>query len=376
MNEAAESALNPTRKVFGDGTFEHLPSIVESYAPRSILLVLGERSFRSSRHYQELREWLGPYQVIESAAITQNPQQAFIQDEINRLQPINYDLVIAIGGGSVIDVSKLLASIPRQKERQLERYIQPGFTFDPLPVPVIAIPTTSGTGSEVTPYVSLETLAKKKISLSHALFYPAVALIDPVLTHTMPEYVTASTGFDALSQAIESYWAVAATPNSRIHALKAVDLIFDHLALAVSNPKHSDARAAMSLASCEAGIAIAQTRTTAVHSVSYPITAHFGVAHGHACALTLAPFIQFNHGAFSDPAALLKAGKTNSFDELSAKVNGLMQKTKLETSLSKLGIDEKGQEIIIQDGFRPDRVLNNPRKLTVDDLRKILKEIA
>ena len=368
---------NPTRRILRNGCFEDLPEVLNSFRLRSILLVLGEKSFRASTYFPRLEKMLEPCAVFFSRAVPQNPTQAFIQEEINRLkgQPAP-DLVLAIGGGSVLDVSKLLAAVPWQEKSNLKDYIDRPFDFPVSPRPLVVMPTTAGTGSEVTPYASLETSEKKKITLGHPLFYPEVALIDPELCYSMPAYVTACTGFDALSQAIESFWSIHATPFSRTHALRATELILESFERAHAEPLDARSRFDMSLAGCEAGLAIAQTKTTAVHSVSYPITTHFQVAHGHACALTLAEFVRFNAPVLKEEGRpLLSALKTLTFDEAAKKIESLMKKVKLERSLSKLGIHEEEIALILRDGFRPDRIKNNPRPVQVEDLRAILNAL-
>ncbi len=365
---------NPTRRIFGEGSFAELPSVLESFTPKTILLVLGEISFRMSSYYPRLEQMLSFYNGVESSPVGQNPTADFIEEEVRRLKTISYDLVLAIGGGSVLDVSKILAVLPKQPVLSLEQCMNSSFILEVAPVPLVALPTTSGTGSEVTPYVSLETNDKKKITIQHPNFYPAVALIDPERTYSMSSYRTAATGFDALSQAIESFWSIHATPFSQTHALRAIDLILPSLEKAFEEQNNAPARAAMSLASCEAGLAIAQTKTTAVHSVSYPITTHFKIAHGHACALTLAPFVRFNAPAIKSEN-LLAVFKAANYDQMAKKIESLMDKTGLERSLAQLGIDAQGRETIVRDGFRPDRMLNNPRPVTAEDLRHILEAI-
>jgi alcohol dehydrogenase len=285
--------------------------------------------------------------------------------------------VIAIGGGSVLDCGKALALMLTQDHINIESCLTQKADFKSPPIPCIALPTTSGTGSEVTPYASIESSNKQKISLSHPWIYPKIALIDPEMTHSMPQYLTACTGLDALSQAIESFWAKAHNASSDAHALKAIPIIVKDLEKAFNSPNNYDARYGMSVASMEAGLAIAQTKTTAVHSVSYPITSYFGVPHGHACALTLASFIEYNEPAIeSDRAKLLwnALSVTNAKDAADF-VRKLLQKVKLEQSFKALGIDENKIETIVQNGFRPDRVKNNPRELTQEHLRSMLKSL-
>lgn len=367
---------NPTQRIIDNGCFSQLADLVISFAPQKILLVLGEKSFRSSPYFNRLMDMLVPYQIVHATSVTQNPTQRFVEEELNRLKGTDSDinLIIAIGGGSVIDVSKLFAAFLKNDVSFTQ--FSKGTELHQKTIPLIAIPTTSGTGSEVTQYASLETPDRKKISFEHPNFYPRVALIDPELTYSMPNYVTACTGFDALSQAIESFWSVHANPVSRAHAIRALDSMVGSLDQVIQNPQNKKARFHMSLGSCEAGLAIAQTKTTAVHSVSYPITAHFRVAHGHACALTLSSFIRFNAPVMKEEGRpLLKTFQVSSYDEMANHVERLMEQVGLERKLSRLSIQKDGLELILRDGFRPDRIKNNPREVTKDALQNILNQI-
>ena len=367
---------NPTQRWIENGAFSELASLLESFGPKAVLLVLGEKSFRNSPHFARLQEMIKPYRIIHSAPVPPNPKQDFIQEEIERLKDERFDLVLAIGGGSVLDVGKILASLTRQETTDLDGHLKGELQLSKPPYPLIAIPTTAGTGSEVTPYASLETKEHKKVTFSHFTFYPSVALIDPELCHSMPPYVTASTGFDALSQAIESFWSIHATSFSRTHSLRALELLLSNFRKVLKNSADAEARFGMSLASCEAGLAIAQTKTTAVHSVSYPITSHFGVAHGHACALTLAPFVRFNAPVLKEEGKpLIARFGASDYEGVAREIESLMEGVGLERSLSKLGIDEKGIGLILRDGFRPDRVKNNPRPVTTENLQEILQSI-
>ncbi len=374
--ETASLYQDPTRRLFGNGSFDQLPAVLADLKPKSILLVLGQKSFRASAYFSKLQEMLEPYQVLETAAVPQNPTQIFVQEGIDRLKGQSFDVTLAIGGGSVLDTAKLWNVISRQPVTDLAAYMD---RTPPIAVraPVlITLPTTAGTGSEVTPYASLETREKKKITIGHPALYPSIAIIDPEMTYSMPAYVSASTGFDAVSQAIESFWSVHATPFSQTHSLRALELMMRHLKTVVAAPSDAEARAAMSLGSCEAGLAIAHTKTTAVHSVSYPITAHFSVAHGHACALTLSSFIRFNAPVMKEAGLpLCRAAGARDYDDMANQIDALMDQVRLERKLSGLGIREDGIKLILRDGFRPDRIKNNPRPVTREDLQKILNQI-
>lgn len=372
-----KASRNPVRAFVEKKAFDRLPALLRELKPRRILIVLGGQSFRRSTYFPRLLEMLAPYASFFSEPVTANPQWSAICDEIRRLKEESYDAVIAIGGGSVLDSAKLFAAIPGQNETDLTRYLRGAFELTGPVRPLIAIPTTAGTGSEVTPFSSIENPEKQKYSISHPSFYPTAALVDPELCLSMPAYVTACTGFDALSQAVESFWSVQADENSREHSLKGLERILEGFSQVIRNPQDVEARLAMSHGSCEAGFAIAHAKTTAVHSVSYPMTAHFNVAHGHACALTLAEFVRFNGVVLKEAGApMLRRFHAADYEGMARSMEMLMDQALLKRSLSSVGIDEAGQAVILRDGFRPDRVKNNPRPLTRENLQEILNKIS
>ena len=368
---------NPTRRIIADGGLSSLPEIVSSFSPKRILLVLGKSSFRGSPHYAALRKSLNSYTTRESDPVEHSPSISFVQSLWERLRSDPYDLVIGIGGGSVIDCAKAVRLLLGQTEGTLEEYVEKRREFARPGPPLIAIPTTAGTGSEVTPYSSLQTAARQKVSLTHPWIFPDIALIDPELAHSLPRYVTACSGLDALSQAIEALWSVRHNPFSDTHAARAVSLIPDNLSRILRNPGDRSARFAMSLASCEAGLAITYTRTTAVHAVSYPLTTFFNIPHGHACALTLPSFIRYNGPSLDAERGSLicQALAAASWEEAAAKVERLIGEAGLEKSLRRMGLTESGIEVVLENGFRSDRVINNPKKVTREDLHAILKNI-
>ncbi len=368
---------NPTRRLIAEGALARIGEAAGEYRPKKILLVLGRSSFRGSAHDRALRDALTGFQVEESNPVQHSPSIAFIQEMWNALKGRGIDLVVGVGGGSVIDCAKAIRILLTQGEGTLEDYAEKRRAFRKPGLPFIAVPTTAGTGSEVTPYSSLQTAAHQKISLTHPWLFPELALIDPLLTHSMPRYVTACTALDALAQAIESFWSVHHTPFSETHSIRAITLILENLPVVLREPGNAPARFAMSVASCEAGLAITQTRTTAVHAVSYPLTTFFDIPHGHACALTLPSFIRYN-GTALEPVrgvVLWRALGCSSWEEAARRVEHLMDEAGVERSLRKMGLDEKGIQTVIDHGFRSDRVVNNPREVTQEALREILEKI-
>lgn len=369
---------NPTRRMIGEGVLERLGEALATFQARTALVVLGESSLRKSRHYDTLRRALSGVTVAEAAPVAANPTVSAVEERWAALRGTAVDVVVAVGGGSVLDMGKLLAVLLPQGGGFPDDLAASRLAVEREPVPCVAIPTTAGTGSEVTPYASLVTPQRRKITVEHPRLFPTLALVDPLLCESMPADVTACTGFDALCQAIESVWSVRRSPCADTHALRAIPLILDHLERAVREPTDRRARFAMSLASCEAGLAISHTRTTAVHAVSYPLTTLFGIAHGHACALTLASFIRFNAPSLADGqgTTLWQVMGVSSAEEAAGAVERLMDAVGLERSLSRLGVDRSGVERVVAEGFRPDRVRNNPRALTPEALREILRHLG
>jgi alcohol dehydrogenase class IV len=254
--------------------------------------------------------------------------------------------------------------------------------------PVIAVPTTSGTGSEATHFAAV-FIGNCKYSVAHRSMLPVGAIIDPELTYSMSPETTAVTGLDAFSQAVESMWSVNATESSRHSARQAIRLALDHLPTAVNRPSPS-ARFGMSKAAHLAGIAINVTKTTAPHAISYIMTSRFGLPHGHAVALTLGPFLEYNSQATSDDVTHPGGAEEvhRSIAELNhllgcsnaiasrKRITELIESLNLPTRLRDVGIHTSAQRQMIAEGVNLERLANNPRVLSERALNEILEEIA
>ena len=311
-----------------------------------------------------------------------------IKKALNLFRKGNYDLIIAMGGGSVLDIGKSVSIFSTNKGK-IEDYILKKLKINRKGTPLILIPTTTGTGSEAT-HFAVVFIDKTKYSLADPNYiYANYVIVDPELTYTLPKRVTAYTGMDALSQGIESYWNINSTDVSKKFAKKAIELVINNLLKAVNNP-NEESRYNMALAANYAGKAINITKTTACHAISYPITSYFNVPHGHAVALTLPSMIVFNSEVNEkdvlDTRGVEYVKKTmselisiigvSSFIEAKEKIKDLMIDIGLEIKLQDLGIkSQEDIEIIIKNGFNPERVKKNPRLLTELQLRNILEEI-
>ena len=205
--------------------------------------------------------------------------------------------------------------------------------------------------------------------------FPSVAIVDPELTHSLPPDVTAVTGMDALTQAIEAYWSRNAQPISDTHALAAIRTIVANLESACSRADESS-RYAMSLGSLLSGLAFCNTKTTMCHSLSYPMTAYFGVPHGQAVSITLASFLAWNASSIQTKLSpLIEALGSGSVAGAADRIRSMMSAIGLATDLRSLGLSRSDVEIVLAEGFDANRAGNNPRPVSVKDARAILHDI-
>lgn len=220
-----------------------------------------------------------------------NPDVSDFNYFAHKLDITQVNSIIAFGGGSVIDAAKAIAALVacRRENISLNRIIAEPTILNNLECPKIhAIPTTSGTGSEVTPFATIwDNAERRKLSLSHAALTPTTAIVDPFLALDVPEDVTLSTALDAINQAFEAVWNKNATPITDVIACHAIRLGMVAITELANDLSNLAARSKMAEASLLAGMCISQTRTALCHSMSYPLTAHFGLPHGIACAFTM-----------------------------------------------------------------------------------------
>lgn len=375
------------KEYIGLNSIANLKRILAKHSPKSIFLVAGKSSYVKSGAKKKLESILQKRNVVHFNEFQENPKIEDVMEGIRIFKQKKCDFVVAVGGGSSMDVAKLI-NILASNEGQLIEYIKNKKNIQKKGHTLVAIPTTAGSGSEATKF-AVVYIGKAKHSLGHEFILPDYALVDPQFTMSLPKNITASAGMDALSQAIESCWCIYSTEESKRYAKEAIKLIIENLPLA-SNKPSKESRAAMAKAANLAGKAINITRTTACHAVSYPITSYFNVPHGHAVALTLASMLVYN-SQVTEQDLLDKRGvnyvkKTineivsllgaKNAEDASNKIKKLMRKTGLSTKLNELGIKTNSDiALIIKNGFNPYRVNNNPRKLTEEALRKILSEL-
>lgn len=312
--------------------------------------------------------------------VVPNPEMSALDELALRYRHSGFDAIVAMGGGSALDTAKILG---------LLLGTPPEFTLrthflekQPIPdapvVPVIAIPTTAGTGSEVTPFATVwDARAVKKYSLAHVRMFPHQALLDPDLTRDLPWDVTLSTGLDALCQALESIWNRNANPITLGFAMRSVKLAWPALEQGERLMGLPAARTDLMEASLLAGLAISHTRTALCHSMSYPVTARFGVPHGLACAYTMPAVLRFNASADDGRlAAVATQQGFGSIELLCAALESLLTNCRVAGFLTGQGLSSVGLEKLVPEMFHPGRADNNLRPAGLSDLHAILQQAA
>jgi alcohol dehydrogenase class IV len=366
----------PTKIIFGINSLKKIKEIVDEYSSKKILLVTGRSSMKKLGVTDRIKELLNDYEIVVFDEIEPNPSVETVEKGLKFCGEHDFQMVIGLGGGSAMDAAKAIAILKNNKGDVID-YLDKKKTIKKRGLPFIAICTTSGTASEITRY-SVITDTKKRIKkvLYHDFMHPDVAIIDPDLTKTMPKNVTASTGMDALAHSVESYWSIKAQPITEMFALKSIELVYKNLVKACDNLDDMESRINMSKASLFAGLAFDYTGTNVLHSLSYPFTSSFDIPHGHACALTMTEFMKFNQDVVEEKISnISRITGVESIEQGIQNVQKMLEDTGLPMRLSKLGIKEKDVDTIIEDGFNPVKMGLNPKKVTKDDLRKILMNV-
>ncbi len=276
---------NPVRIRFGAGSLNGIGDLVRGRA--YCLVTYDEPIFHEFS--QRIAVAAGPAALTIDNVIP-NPDFRMLTDACGRFAAAQQapEVVVALGGGSVIDAAKVVAAGGNGFDT-VKRYLEDGAGEDALTsTPIVAIPTTAGTGSEVTCWASVwDTDTGRKHSLSRRSLYATGALIDPELMVGMPRTLTVSTALDALSHSLESIWNVNSNPISTNHAVNAATEILDSLPGLVDDLGNLDFRVRIARAATFAGLAFSNTKTALAHSISYPITLRHGTPHGLACSFSL-----------------------------------------------------------------------------------------
>jgi alcohol dehydrogenase len=371
--------------VFGNGALESLGEHIREFKATRPLIVL-DRNLAKTDLKGKILGILGGdgfKMTLFDQQVEAEPRLEVADEGAKAAQKGKCDIVVGVGGGSAMDVAKAIAVLAANNGRAQD-YL--GLNKVPGPgLPKIMIPTTAGTGSEVTfTAVFVRQDLKKKEGMNSPYLYPELAILDPTLTLSLPPVSTASTGIDALCHAIESYTSVNASPMSELLSLEAIYLISSNLRMCVHDGGNLEARGSMLLGSLYAGLGLANAGVGAVHSLSYPLGGKYGVSHGLANTIMLPHVMAFNLPGAIEKFAVIAETMGEVIDAVPLReaafmaveaVQALIEDCGIYTTLEDLNIPEEALPELAEVAMTVLRPLeNNPRKLTIEDAIDIYGE--
>ena len=364
---------NPTIINFGIGKINDIEPLIT--IKNAKILLIYTPSMEKNGYLKILLSKLNNFSVYLYNNTTPNPTPETVDLVTKLFRSNNCNFIIGIGGGSTIDLAKSV-SILQSHKHSSRKYLYKEHDLSNESCPFIAIPSTSGTGSEVTSWATIWDMKnKKKLSLEKYSMYPTHCIVDPELTYSLPKYQTALTGMDALTQSIEAYWSRNSQEISDIYSLTAIKIILENLEDAYLTNKQNS-RINMSLGSLLGGLAFSNTKTSICHSLSYPMTIYYNIPHGQAVSITLPSFLEWNKDSLNSKLnPLLYAMGTKSIKQSCDKIRNLMKSIGLKINLSELNINKPDIKNIIREGFYNERADNNPKKILKKDAEKLLNEI-
>jgi len=374
---------------FGPGLFERLPALAARYGKKALVVTGGSSLNASGRLDQLLSRLKGEGIRGTVAQATAEPSPELVDEISSRYRPEGIDVVIAVGGGSSIDTGKSVAAMLRFDDSVAEYLEGVGSKKHPgTKLPFIAVPTTAGTGSEATTNAVLSRVGANgfKQSLRHENFTPDVALVDPTLMLSCPSEITAACGMDALSQLLESYVSLKATPFTDALGKGALKALLEAIVPAcTSGSTDIGVRSSVAYAALVSGVTLANAGLGIIHGIASPLGAHFPIPHGVACGTILAPAVRItieklgaggNEDAlrkFADVGALIDTRTAGSLqrgcDALVAKLYDLTDCLALPR-LGHYGVTASNLDSIVAGASNK----NNPAALAQDDVRALLEE--
>ena len=367
------------REFIGKNCLDELSVLFEEKKLKKILIITGKNSFEKSGAKIKLEKLL--QKKILKIFFKENdyPELNELKKFISVITSFKPDVILSIGGGAVLDLAKI-GNCLCLEDNYVNKIKNGSLTVKKKFTKVIAIPTTAGSGAEVTSNAVLY-IDKVKYSIEGKNIIPDYAFVDPELVLSLPKSLSASSGFDAMSQAIESLFSKKSNDESVKYAIKSLEYSYSHIENHVNQKTFSTAYN-MCNASFFSGKAINISKTTAPHAVSYPFTAYFGIKHGHAVSLTLTDFIEYNFlkKNYSDAKfdlneffkLIFEIFKVNDLRELIPKINKILYNINLETNFNKLNISGKNTVEKIVSNINSQRLNNNPVPLTVKSVEEIL----
>lgn len=369
----------PQNIVFGSGCLDRLPQLAKRLKKQKAFILSGPHLNKIGLVEKCLK--LLESEGIETSLFTEteaNPSCETVARAAGLCKSEGADFIVAFGGGSPLDTAKAVAVLVTYGG-EIKDYEGGGKVKGPV-LPIIAIPTTAGTGSEVTPFsVITDHERNYKLTVSSNYLIPEYAILDPDMIETVPEKTAAACGIDALIHAIESYLSLAASPFSEMCSLRAIELIGKNIRAYVANRTDKEAAGNMLLGSLFAGIAFSHARLGNVHAMSHPVSAYFDVAHGVANAILLPVVLEFNSltdkGKYYDIYKHIAAApvKKEKFipQMLCDEVKELLMTIGIPCKLSEAGVNDRYLAQMAEDAMKSGNIAVNPRSTCLQDILKL-----
>lgn len=372
----------PQHVIFGKGSLGKLPEAAKALGKNKALIISGPHLNRIGM-VDKCRAALSAA-GIGSAAFTEtegNPSTETVEKAVEAYKSSGADFIVAFGGGSPLDVAKA-AGILAMYGGKITEYEGGGKVPGPV-VPMIAIPTTAGTGSEVTSFSVITDHSRNyKLSVSSNYLLPSYAILDPELIASVPAGTAAACGVDAMVHALEAYLSLAASPFSDMFALKALQLIGKNLRAYAANRGNEAAAEAMMMGSLFAGIAFSHARLGDVHAMSHPVSAYFNVAHGVANAILLPVIVEYNEladqGKYYDIYRCVAKAPVSeamfSSHMLTEELRALNMELGIPSCLKEAGVKAEYFDAMAEDAMKSGNISVNPRSTTKADVLELYKK--
>ncbi|MFD2967505.1 iron-containing alcohol dehydrogenase [Sphingobacterium bambusae] len=374
MSAARMLKINfPGKLVFGNGVLAQLAEDVVAQGSKTVIIMTIKPLLESLADFFAHLEGKG-VELLVDTTIEQEPSFADFKNILEQYRPVQADTVIGIGGGSVLDVAKLVAA-QLSGSQSLEEIVGNGL-LQGRSVRLICAPSTAGTGSEVSPNAILVDDDNQKKGIISPFLVPDAVYVDPLLTLGVPPAITAATGLDALTHCLEAYTNKFSQPFIDMYAFEGMRLIAANLVEAVRNGKNEQARSEVAMGSMLGGFCLGPVNTAAVHALSYPLGSMFHLPHGLSNALLLPYVMEFNYSAapkkYAEVAIALGCSRQDSDEETAkagiAKVRELIEACGIPARLRDVDIPKEAIPQMAEDALKITRLLiNNPREVTLPD---------
>ncbi len=367
-----------TRIVFGPDSIERVGELARDLGGKHALLVT-DKGLAAAGHPSRAIGFLeaaGLHVTIDDA-VRENPTTVDVDRCVEIARGAGIDLIVGLGGGSSMDTAKG-ANFILTNGGEMKDYWGVGKATRPM-LPLIAIPTTAGTGSECQSFALIsDEVTHQKMACGDAKAAAKVAILDPLLTVSQPPRVTACTGIDALAHAFETAVTKKRNALSSLYSREAFVLCFGAIERVLNDPRDLDARSRMQLGAAFAGTAIENSMLGAAHSAANPLTARYGIIHGQAVGLMLPAVIAFNardpetHNRYLELAVL--AG-LSSLDDLIGELDTILDAARMRDGIAKLGIDRAALPALAEEAAQQWTASFNPRKIDAHDFEELYAEV-